>query len=367
MKKKLFFYAFMFLMPIALIAFCFLSYQAYKTVRLFHLQQSWIGKIHTGHPQLGYAYIPNARGSVIFQTGPDVPTWFDENGFRVPVDQGAASAQRPLIVALGCSFTFGYATPAEETFPYLVGEALHGTCRNAGMVGSGLCQMSLLAKKLLPALKPDYLLVQYSPWLIDRAQTPIGALNIGRIAMPYYYEEGSRFVIHPPVYPTKVFDFPFNRYINEQGKWKDGWSFFWKVSVPLSVYDDWNMIHYKIARGIGTTPKPTAARDRLITFAYNEINTIAQENGARMVIVVLGDDTTPVPVKEQWFPSNALVVHAHDSLLKRLPALGPANYLKEYAHWRGCPPVMVDQHPNQRAHRVIADAVVSAIRMSAGK
>jgi hypothetical protein len=367
MKKNPLFYTVMFLMPIAFFALCSLSYVAYKTVRLFHTRQGWKGHIHAVHPLLGYAPVPNARGAEVFQSGPDIPTWSDEDGFRVPVDKGASSHPRPLILALGCSCTYGYATRAEDAYPYLAGRSLNGTSKNAGVSGYGLSQMFLLAKKLLPALKPDYLLIQYSPWLVDRAQTPFQELHIGRIPMPYFYEKDSHFAIHPPVYSAKVFDFPFDRYVNAQGKWSDGWSFYWKVSVPLSIYDGWNMARYAISRGMGTIPKPTDAREGLIAYAYKEINGIARENGAQTVIVVLGDDATPVKFNEQWFPSDALLVNAHDSLLKRLPLLNAENYLKEYAHWRGCPPVVVDIHPNESAHRVITDAIVFAIGKSGGK
>jgi hypothetical protein len=363
-KKNFFFYSVMFLMPVAVFALCSLSFIAYKTVRLFHVHQGWKGNIHAAHPQLGDAPVPNARGSQVFQSGPDIPTWSDEDGFRVPVDAPASSHPRPLILALGCSVTYGYSTRAEDAYPFLVGRSLNGTSKNAGVSGYGLCQMFLLAQKLLPALKPDYLLVQYSPWLVDRAQTPFQELHIGRIPTPYFYEKDSHFAIHPPVYSAKVFDFPFDRYVNAQGKWSDGWSFYWKVSVPLSVIDGFNRLKYSLYRGIGAIPKPTGSREGLITYVYNEINAIARENGAQTVIVVLGDDATPVKLNEQWFPSDALVVNAHDSLLKRLPLINAENYLKEYAHWRGSPPVVVDAHPNERAHRVITDAIVSAIRKS---
>jgi hypothetical protein len=74
------------------------------------------------------------------------------------------------VLALGCSFTYGAATNAENTYPYLVGQRLAGTTRNAGVSSYGLSQMMILAKRLVPAYKPDYLLVQYSPWLVDRSK-----------------------------------------------------------------------------------------------------------------------------------------------------------------------------------------------------
>jgi hypothetical protein len=367
MKKKPLFYIVMFLMPAAVFALCSLSYIAYKTVRLFHVPGGWKGTIHAFHPQLGDAPVPNARGSQVLQGGPDIPTWSDEDGFRIPDSGRASSHARPLILALGCSFTYGYATRAEDTYPYLVGQGLNGESKNAGVAGYGLCQMFLRAKKLLPALKPDYLLVQYSPWLVDRAQTPFQELHIGRIPTPYFYEKDSHFAVHPPVYPTMVFDFPFDRYITAQGKWIDGWSFYWNVSVPLWVSDGFHLLKYSLGRGIGSIPKPTGSREGLITYAYNEINAIAHENGAKMVIVVLGYEPTPVTLNEHWFPSDALVVNAQDTLIERLPIKNTEIYLKEYAHWRGSPPVVVDMHPNERAHRIIADALVSAIRKSEGK
>jgi hypothetical protein len=367
MKKKLLFYTAMVLMVLAAFALCYLSFIAYKTVRLFHTQQGWIGTIHAPHPQLGDAPVANARGRQIFQSGPDIPTWSDENGFRVPAHPEAPSPPRPLILALGCSCTYGFSTRAEDAYPYLVGRLLNGQSRNAGVCGYGLSQMLLLAKKLLPTLKPDYLLVQYSPWLLDRAESPFQERHIGRIPTPFFYEKDSGFALHPPVYRTKIYDYPFDRFVNAQGTWSNGWSFFWKVSVPLTIYDDWKMVQYKISQGIGKTPKATGSQDKLIASVYNDINAIARENGAKMVVVVVGGNAAPVAFNEHWFPSDALFVNAHDSLLGRLPLVNTKNYLREYAHWRGEPAVVVDEHPNQRAHRVIAEAIVSVIGKAKGK
>ncbi len=88
---------------------------------------------------------------------------------------------------------------------------------------------------------------------------------------------------------------------------------------------------------------------------------MAEEYGARVLIVVLENLGTPVEVNEQLFPSDALLVNAYDALLRRLPIINSENYMKEYAHWRGSPPTVVDTHPNEAAHRIIADAIVSAI------
>jgi hypothetical protein len=37
-------------------------------------------------------------------------------------------------------------------------------------------------------------------------------------------------------------------------------------------------------------------------------------------------------------------------------------YRQRYAHWRGAPPQLIDPHPNEAAHRIIADEILAAIR-----
>ncbi len=88
---------------------------------------------------------------------------------------------------------------------------------------------------------------------------------------------------------------------------------------------------------------------------------MAKEFGARVVIVVLGY-AKPVEVNKQLFPSDALLVNANDALLRRLPVNNIENYNKEYAHWRGSPLRIVDSHPNEIAHKIITNAIVSEIR-----
>ena len=51
-----------------------------------------------------------------------------------------------------------------------------------------------------------------------------------------------------------------------------------------------------------------------------------------------------------------------DGAAKRLPNANNENYQKEYAHWRGSPPIILDYHPNENAHKIIADAIVPKIK-----
>ena len=46
----------------------------------------------------------------------------------------------------------------------VVAQGLGGTVLNAGKCAYGLSQMLILARRLIPRYRPDYVLVQFSPW-----------------------------------------------------------------------------------------------------------------------------------------------------------------------------------------------------------
>lgn len=366
MKRKFFFWIVIVLLPLIISALFLMSYAAYKTAYIYHdiktNQRGWKGHVQAADAELGFAPIPNSEGAHVFPIGPDIPMRYDEDGFRAPMKVGVASRPRPLILALGCSFTYGDASYAEDTYPYLVGQSLKGTSKNAGVCAYGLSEILLVAKKLVPIHKPDYLLVQYSTWLVTRAQDPFAPSHFGRLPVPFFYEKDHRLALHPPVFLTKIWELPVDRYRNTPVSWIDALSFYWNVGLPLSFHDDFNMMKYAILRNIGIVPPPTSSREELIKYVYREIKNVAKEYGARVVIVILGSNEHPVEVNERLFPADALLVDAHGALLRHLSIINSENYKKAYYHWRGFPPSIVDGHPNKAAHRIIADAVVSKIR-----
>lgn len=365
-KKIFFFYTVIVLLSLAVFSIAYMSYVAYRTVPIYKKiktnQRGWRGNVHAADAELGFSSVPNSVGAHVFPIGPDIPMRYDEEGFRAPMEVEESSKRpRPLILALGGSFTYGDANYAKDTYPYLVGQSLKGTSKNAGRCSYGLSQMLLLAKRLVPIHKPDYLLVQYSTWLVDRAQKPFAPSYFGKLPAPFFYEIDHSFALYPPVFLTKKFELPVSRYRNTPTSWIDAFSFYWNVGLPLEFHDDFNMLKYKIHRSIGLIPNPTSKREELIKYVYEAITNVAEKCGARLVIVILGADANPVEVNEQLFPSHALLVNAHDALLRRLPIANMQNYNKAYAHWRGSPPVLVDRHPNETAHKIIAEAIVSEI------
>jgi len=157
---------------------------------------------------------------------------YDKDGFRIPVEGNTTlSNPHPLVLTLGGSFTYGDATYAEDTYPHLIARYLGGTTRNAGRCGYGISQMMILAKRLVPTHKPDYLIVQYSPWLIDRARNPFAPTHFGKTPTPFFYGK-DELEVHPPVFATKNRDIPLDRYRGSPKDAIDFVSFLWNVGVP---------------------------------------------------------------------------------------------------------------------------------------
>ena len=328
-------------------------------------QPGWRGRVHRADAEFGFVPIPGSLGAQIFPIGPEVPMRFDKDGFRIPVsgtdDASAGSRSRPLLLALGCSFTYGAATYAEETYPYLLGQELGGTMKNAGVCSYGLSQMMILAKRLIPEYKPDYLVVQYSPWLTKRAQSAFAPTYFGKLPVPYFSGE-DELALNPPVFKALALDLPFEVYRNSPSSIADFVSFLRHVGLPLYCHDNFNMVRYYGKLLLGRIPKPFANGSQIEKIVYGEISRVARANKTKVIVVLLGNDSHPVEFKENIFPDDFILVNAQAELLKRLPLVSPEAYAKEYYHWRGNPARVVDCHPNPIAHRIIADVILSKIK-----
>ncbi|MGE0706994.1 MAG: hypothetical protein AB7N76_02610 [Planctomycetota bacterium] len=325
--------------------------------------RGWRGRVHVADDQLGLAPRPNSRGAHTFPLGPDLPMRYDQDGLRVPVSD-PPPRKRPLVLALGCSFTYGDACRAEDAFPYLVAARLGGTAQNAGVCGYGLAQMQLRARELIPRLRPDWVLVQYSPWLAARSASGYAPSEIGRVPIPRYVQVEGAWRIEPPAFRTWVFDLPFADYQAGAPAQRGFPSFLLRVGLPLCLHDDLCATREWFDQRLGRSPPPPTS-EAFTAFAYRELLDECERAGAGAILVVLGGAEQPlVELPASLSLAGWRVARGDRALVEPLTRANATltldTYVRAYAHLSGNR--VFDLHPNPRAHELIAAAVLEQAR-----
>lgn len=333
-------------------------------------KRGWRGAPHRSDPVLGVAPRPNARGEHLLRAGPPIPMGFDAQGLRVPVGEAGERrarrqqelAGRPLVLFLGDSMTYGDCTLAEHTFAELVGDWMGMRVANAGVCGYGLAHMVLRARELVPLLEPDVLVVQHSSWLADRGIRPYAPTYWGRVPTPYAVSlDPLRFA--SPLYTTKVTEFDLGAYTHPASGQPPGRAQFWReIGLPLLAHDDWGEALVAARWALGRIEKPVEDHVAFDRAAYAELTELARAHGARILVLPLALALEPVLNPAVYLPEGVWAVPAQMHLVKSLPTLDRATYERLYNHWRGDPPVLVDNHPNELAHQRIAEELVVWLR-----
>ncbi|MCP5103991.1 MAG: hypothetical protein GY950_11460 [bacterium] len=356
-KKKIVFTIFTVFIVFSFIALVYLGTIFVRSSKYHKKRPRVTGSVY--QPDKDYGYFPKPESAAFFSIrhSDRVPLVFDRYGFRVPVTKW--QIDRPYtggILFLGCSFTHGDAAPAEKTFPYLAAKEFGSRGMNAGMSGGGLCQMLMRARKEIPLHKPRYVVVQYSHWLVRRSRRYYRPTDFGKTPGPFYYEDAGEIRIHPPVFTTKNFDLPISRYAR-----RGLLAFTWNVGIPLYLHDDYYTLSTSLKRLLGILPKPAQSREAVVAFTYKEIEKVCRAHGAQMVVLKLYMNLGDFPVyglDELGIP----MVDTLEPLVSKLPERTTRAWSEQYQFMKGNPPRLVDVHPNEEAHKIIAGAIVDRIR-----
>jgi hypothetical protein len=323
--------------------------------------RGWRGRIYKSDAELGLAPIPGATASETFPILPDVPSHVDSRGFRSPCGTAdEAPLARPLFLALGCSSTFGSCVLAEETFSWRVARHFGGTSLNAGICSGSAAQELLLARKLIPEYRPDYVLLQYSPWLLERARTEYAPTFTGTIPVPFFVTTPAGVRLQPPLFETRAFDVPTGEYRSSERGFVDFLGFTLRVGVPLLAHDDLNTAWVRLRHRFGSVPA-CASPAEIESFVYPEIAKSCAEHGAKLIIVAIENGSEPWTVPATIANLGAPIAYGTNLMRERLPVLSRENYNRAYLFMAGDPPVLIDAHPNAHAHSIIAESVIEAI------
>ncbi len=317
------------------------------------------------NPVLGFSPKPNSEGKEMFVLPPDVPLYYDSNSLRVAEKGAEEQHKRPIILALGCSFTHGDACLAQDTYPYIVGEKLGGSCLNAGFFAYGLSQMLIRARELIPRFKPDYVIVQYSPWLVMRSMNQFAPTVHGKRPQPYFVQDSNgKLILHPPVFST-TFDEPFVDYRGYDKSLGDFSSFLIRAGIPFYIKEDSNEIAYRFRNFMHKIPEPANNRNKVVEHVYNEISELCDTFGAKMIVCIIGSPLLPPNKRELAILKNnpnIILADAWSALLESIPTHNIGSYDRHYAHYRGIPAKLIDRHPNAVAHKIIAAEILKQIQ-----
>ena len=126
-RKELIFTAILLFLSLSVCAGFYLGTIVWRCKNSLSEYHRW-NRLEVYSPDENYGYFPTAD-TLAYQSlkyGERVPVLFDENGFRIPVDE----TEPPLrlsqgrILFLGGSFTHGSGVLSEKTFTYLTANAL---------------------------------------------------------------------------------------------------------------------------------------------------------------------------------------------------------------------------------------------------
>jgi hypothetical protein len=318
--------------------------------------RGWMDGVMRSDPVLGFAPLENALGERVYPIGSAVPARVDANGLRVPVSgpADATTGPRPHVLALGDSYTWGDGVLAEETFVQRAASTLGGTALNGGVCAYGLAQMVLRARTLIPKLKPDLVVVQYSYWLVDRARLPYAPTFGGKLVAPYYQDGG---VIHSPPFDSRILDLPV-RELRQDPSLLRG---LFTVGFPLYLHDDLHGAAFTVRTALGNLPRPAREEDEVAASAYGELARLARENGARFVIFQLGTglkDPLARPFLEHL--DRVTYVDGLEAMFAPLAKKDEATFNETYEIRREG--IRVDTHPNPEAHAILGRAL--ALRLA---
>lgn len=333
--------------------------------------RGWIGHVHKRDERFGFAPIPESVGYHTFQDSSLLKMKYDSLGFRIPPDQKLpGTATSPSILFLGCSFTYGDATPAESTFAFLTAEQLGFRCYNAGVCGYGLLQMLRRAEDFIPKLQPDYVVIQYSSWLVARALSEYAPTygTIAHVPVPFVCGiDSGKLKICPPVYVTNVFELPFDRFKEKTPSVGDYFDFVGSIGVPLVTHNTYGHYLTAVKRTLHLVPGYYTGNHAIVEETiYRKIAELCYKSNAQPVVLVIssGQET------EKGF-AIALragiknVVSGDNALWQNLVSGTVEEYQRTYWHWgkvSGKVQVL-DAHPNATAHSIIALALAEKIRL----
>lgn len=145
--------------------------------------------------ELGWEFIPNKKGEIVYEGGIRLTVEVNEDGFRdTPFGEKNEDAK---IMVLGDSFVSNISVTEEEVFTKLIEDQLTDTSvYNLGVNGYGQVQEYIVLKKWLPKIQPDIVVVLI--YLRNDFSDNMGKFSWLYPRPTVAFDAGAPMQIHPP-------------------------------------------------------------------------------------------------------------------------------------------------------------------------
>ena len=338
-----------------------------------------LGDVFMADNILGHRGVPNGSGISVYPLENrqiSVPIKLNNEGFRIPEKVQNVDSDT-LMMFLGCSFTWGDYSLAEENYSSQAINSLKYKSLNCGTDAYGLAQILILAERKIPQHRPKIVSVQYSPWLADRARFMFFPSAHGVMPFPFVTKDkDSKFYIHEPFFRSSLYNPDYKYYKTSPMSFKDKFSFFFKVGFPVTILDSWKQRIAQWKMSLGILPIAESDNQKIEKYVYERIYEICKQNGARMVVLNIGgfgysdEQRMSNHYDRQHFQEtmnsemvkNVTFIDA-DSVLRT--GIKPQENYSKYVQWgkvSTTDSIIYDNHPNPMAHKIIAKTLVEGMK-----
>lgn len=338
-----------------------------------------LGDVFMADDTLAHRGIPNGSGVSVYPLENrqiSVPIQLDNEGFRISLKSKNIDSDT-LMMFLGCSFTWGDYSLAEENYPSQTVDLLKYKSLNCGTNAYGLAQMLILAERKILQHHPKIVSVQYSPWLADRARFMFFPSAYGVMPFPFVTKDAeSKFYIHQPFFCSSLYNPDYKYYKTSPKSFADKFSFFFKVGIPVAIIDSWKqrIAQWKMVLGILPTAEPD--NQKIEKYVYERIYELCKQNGAKLVVLNLGgfgysnEQRLSNHYDRKYFQKtmnsemvkNVTFIDA-DSVFRA--EIKPNENYSKYVHWgkvNKTDSLIYDNHPNPLAHKIITNTLAEGIK-----
>lgn len=354
--------------------FAWLSYNAIINYYAIHEDHKIPDNIkYVPDKELGFIPKPNSKASLSLFPGNKYLANHNNSGFRIPYYTGQINSPNQAdIIFLGCSVTYGFGCNANETFAHLASKELHYNYINAGVCAYGLSQMYILSDELIEKYEPKYMVIQRSPWLVYRALSVFcKSIKQPLISTPYFSFENNELSLIGPQSNSKTFKFLKKLNADKEDDFID---YYLDIGFKYAMHEK-----YKLLKGYwdvisNEKDMPGSEASLIESIVYDEILRNCIKHNITPIVLNYGyarNYSNKLEIAPDL--SNKVIQVSSDSvLMERLhftmeqdttenAFYNAYNYKFGHCKKEGSDLIIVDTHPNKKAHKLIANTLISVL------